>query len=166
MAENQEKTSDEILEKIAAEDRKLEIMVKMPKTLEYDGKPYELKPLDITGMAKLKKWAKDFLIQETKENLGLLGNAVDDDFKKRTWESVAKMLSEVFTSPVMESPEAIAQWVFLSLQAGDPTMTKEKAALIVKDHNLRDLSVMLMTLNGVSEEDGPNPLQPRPVQKL
>lgn len=138
-------------------EEELETMTAMPYSLTFDGEKYELSPLNIALMAKLRKWAKEKIIEEAKDSISLIGDAAPKEVIAGIWESVTKQLGDPLVSGVMSNPETIAEWTRLSLLGSSPNMSTEKANEIIASTNLRELLQTLMDLNSVVENASTNP---------
>ncbi len=134
----------------------LETILATPEKIEVDGVEYTLHPLDLNGMADLRKWSKKKISEETKENLELLDGAPEIVIN-RVWERAAGQLRDPLTSDAMSTPEAIAYWVLLSLQKGDSSIGEDVCKKILKEHTVKSLLGVLMYINGITEEDAENP---------
>ncbi len=142
---------------IDRKEEELQAITAAPDFIEYEGKSYPLSPLDIETMAILRKWAKTVIVEETRENITLLGDGCTEEMSKSIWALTYSQLRDPLTSDAMETPEAVSHWAYLSLKVKTPDLTVEKAKNIVNEVSLKQMLNSLMTLNGVSKDQLADP---------
>ena len=155
MAKRKEKKQEQP-EASAADE--LEIITATPQVLKNsEGKEYKLFPLGIAAMAELRVWAKARVKEELKETLKLLGKDAPPAVIARAWDDAYKELRDPMTSPAVESPDAIAHWILISIKKGDDSVTAEEVGDLIKDRGIKELFIVLMTLNGITKDALENP---------
>lgn len=142
----------------ALANNELEVITAAPHTLKTKkGKEYKLYPLDVATMAELRIWAKTRVTDELHDTLKHLGKDAPKAIIERAWEDAYKELRDPLVSAAIETPEAIQHWILISIKKGDETITDEIVAELIKDHGIKELFVILMSLNGITEETLANP---------
>lgn len=120
-------------------------------TISADGQEYELSPLRVRDYAALRKWAKQWVLDDAKETITMMGDAADEQTRREIISESLKAASDPLSGPAMSSPEVVQEWLYLSLRANHPAMDRAKAASIADASDLDKLTDML---TGLSTVDG------------
>lgn len=125
-------------------------------TISADGKEYELSPLRVRDYAALRKWAKEWVLKDATDTIAILGDTADEHTRREIISASLKAASDPLSGPAMSSPEVVNEWLYLSLRAKHPAMTRDKAADIADSSDLGKLTDMLTGLS-TSDDTEPNP---------
>ena len=141
------------------EQEKLEALTGAPITLTYGEKEYELFPLGLTTMTQLRRWAKEQVVVLGKESIGMLKEAgAPEEVMKQAWKDIYAQMADPMASSAMESPDAIAYWVYLSIKKGDSSVTLELVQKLVEQRGIKELMEKMMALNGITAKALESPL--------
>lgn len=121
-------------------------------------------PLDLTSMSLLRAWAKQRIMDETRENIKLL-DGVSEELVKRSWDEAYEYLKDPLVSPAMECPEAVAYWMYLSIKRGDALITEVAVTQLLGQADMKSLLATLMQLNGVAPDELGNVLAAAATRK-
>ena len=94
----------------------LEKLARTPVVLRHEGKEYQVRPLRIGAMSKLRSCIKKRIAADLRENLALLGETISRDLKEELQRDAAAGLREPLSSSSMSDPEVVVQWLYISLK--------------------------------------------------
>ncbi len=131
----------------------IEALAGVGDTITVDGMDYELSPLRVRDYAALRKWAKQWVLDDAKDTIAMLGEAADEQTRREIISAALKAASDPLSGPAMSSPEVVQEWLYLSLKAKHPAVTRDKAAEIADASNLDKLTDLLTGLSTTDDAD-------------
>jgi len=152
--------------KISVEDtdKALEQLAKVPAKFVWRDTEYKLSPLGICDLAGLRKWAKNFIIQDARETEAALGEEAGAGLKQKVWDMALEDLRHPLTSSAMSAPEIVEEFLFFSLKKSHSGITRATVQDMVKEIGIKELTSWMNDLNALPEADDFFPKGEGPVR--
>jgi len=121
-------------------------------SFEFEGNRYEISPLSLIDLSRIKQFVREFIMQDAKKMAALMTEAgAPAEHITELWKEALAAAKKPLQSGFVQEPECLEEFFLLSLQRKNPDINSGTVKKMLSDPDI--LNQMIKTTKDLNEDE-------------